>query len=154
MKKGDWLIYYSPRETMETKSKALKSFTAIGEVADDEVYQFKMTDTFIPFRRRVNYIKQAITTSIIPLLPLLSFTKDRQSSWGVMFRNGLFEINEQDFKLIRDRMIVVCDKEEEEITSLDVSNVLTESDEQCITVERPTKRLRVKVNKEEKDKQQ
>ena len=48
MEKGDWIIYYSPKEVFKEKLPCQK-FTAIGEVIDDDVYQFEMLPGFIPF---------------------------------------------------------------------------------------------------------
>ncbi|EFA78533.1 hypothetical protein PPL_09185 [Heterostelium album PN500] len=103
MKCGDWLVYYSPRESMDIKSKEIKSFTSIGQMADEEIYSFRMSESFVPFRRNVNYVPST-PTPIRPLLPLLSFTKDRQDKWGMIFRNGLFEISQDDFELIHSKM--------------------------------------------------
>jgi hypothetical protein len=55
MRAGDWLIYYSPR-TEITKGAPLQAFTAIGEVADDQVYEYQMSPSFIPFRRNISYV--------------------------------------------------------------------------------------------------
>src|SRR3954453_10567505 len=38
MKPGDWLIYYSPRES-HPDGAPVKAFTAIGEVTGSEIYQ-------------------------------------------------------------------------------------------------------------------
>lgn len=97
MARGDWLVYYSPRSKIQDGA-AVQAFTAIGQLVDDEVYQFRMSETFMPFRRRVNYTPCA-ETSIKPLLPRLSFVKDLQH-WGYQFRFGHFEISEGDFRTI------------------------------------------------------
>src|SRR5258708_4877545 len=52
MKKGDQIIFYSPKMSLDGTEK-LQKFTALGEVADDEIYQYKMSPTFKPFRRKV-----------------------------------------------------------------------------------------------------
>jgi hypothetical protein len=41
MSKGDWVIFYSPKQSY-SGDEPLQAFTAIGRVADDEVYQHKM----------------------------------------------------------------------------------------------------------------
>ncbi|KMK50946.1 hypothetical protein RO21_08990 [[Actinobacillus] muris] len=56
MRKGDFLIYYSPKLQLGSEEK-YQAFTAIGEITDDQAYQIKMTENFIPFRRNVNYLK-------------------------------------------------------------------------------------------------
>ena len=54
MKRGDWLLYYSPKIRMDDAEK-LQAFTAFGQVTDDTAYPFQMSETFIPFRRNVEY---------------------------------------------------------------------------------------------------
>ena len=103
MKKGDWLIYYSPKEALGGNEPCQK-FTAIGRIADDRVYQFKMSDNFIPFRRNVTYLNPIKEQPIRPLLADLSFTQE-SPNWGMKFRMGLFEISEEDFRLIEQCMV-------------------------------------------------
>lgn len=102
MKPGDWLIYYSPRTDMNSGAP-LQAFTAIGQVVDERVYRYKMSDTFIPYRRDVHYLP-AKPVRIAGLLGQLSFTKGRRS-WGQAFRFGQFEITPEDFRLIADLML-------------------------------------------------
>nr|WP_276354828.1 EVE domain-containing protein [Cohnella sp. YIM B05605] len=56
MNTGDWLVYYSPRTDMK-QGEPLQAFTAIGQVADDRVYPFPMSEAFVPFRRDIRYIR-------------------------------------------------------------------------------------------------
>lgn len=102
MQAGDWLIYYSPRTDMQNGSP-LQAFTAIGQVQDDYVYEFKMSDSFIPFRRNIRYTT-CKETKISSLLEQLSFTRGERN-WGYRFRFGHFEISEQDFRVIADAML-------------------------------------------------
>ena len=102
MKKDDWLVIYSPRQSMEGSEK-YQAFTAIGRVADDEVYSFQMTEDFIPFRRKISYLKST-ETSILPLIEDLEFIPNKKS-WGFPFRFGFFEITENDFNLIKSKML-------------------------------------------------
>jgi hypothetical protein len=99
--KGDWLIYYSPVMTFGDK-EPLQAFTALGQVADDEIYQYKMTDDFAPFRRKVTY-QPTNDAPIRPLIEKLSFTTSKQS-WGYVFRFGLVEIPKSDFEIIKTEM--------------------------------------------------
>ncbi len=98
---GDWLIYYSPKTAFDGGAP-LQAFTAIGEVADDRVYQHEMSTDFIPFRRDVAY-QRCNEAPIQPLLNDLSFIKDK-SRWGFPFRAGLVEIPERDFAVIAAAM--------------------------------------------------
>lgn len=101
MTKGDQLIYYSPVQNFGNKD-SLQAFTALGEVADNNIYQYDMTIDFHPYRRRANYIKTK-DTLIHPLIDQLDFIKNKKS-WGYAFRFGIVEIQEKDFKLIKSEM--------------------------------------------------
>ena len=102
MKKGDWIIFYSPKQSFEGQDK-LQAFTAIGQLPDDDIYQYEMSRSFKPYRRKVEFNK-AKEISITPLIDQLAFIKDKKR-WGFMFRFGLFEIKVDDFKLISKKML-------------------------------------------------
>lgn len=98
---GDWVICYSPKQTY-SGNELCQAFTAIGQVADDEVYQHKMSKDFIPYRRNIKYHK-CTEAPIAPLIEQLDFIKNKRS-WGYQFHFGFFEIPEQDFELIKQEM--------------------------------------------------
>ncbi|MDO5106141.1 EVE domain-containing protein [Capnocytophaga sp.] len=102
MKKGDFVIYYSSKLTFG-KSEPCQKFTAIGKVADNEVYPFQMTETFCPYRRNIKFFKSK-EVSIFQLIDLLDFIPNKKS-WGYPFRYGFLEINENDFNLIASKML-------------------------------------------------
>ncbi|MEW9699523.1 EVE domain-containing protein [Paenibacillus sp. SI8] len=102
MHAGDWLIYYSPRKEMG-KGEALQAFTAIGQVVNDTVYEYQMSETFVPFRRDIRY-KPCREVKIANLLEQLSFTRGNRN-WGYTFRYGHFEINREDFLTIAGAML-------------------------------------------------
>ena len=102
MQKDDWVIFYSPKDSMQGTIKC-QAFTAIGQVKDDLVYSFQMTDDFIPFRRNVSF-QSCTEVPIVPLISQLSFIRDKRY-WGAPFRFGFFEISEDDFNLISKSMI-------------------------------------------------
>jgi len=102
MKKGDYLIVYSSKITMGGNEKC-QTFTAIGQVKDDKIYQFQMTENFNPFRRNMEFI-ECNGCSIIPLINDLEFITNK-NSWGYPFRFGLFEIKEKDFNFITSKML-------------------------------------------------
>ena len=102
MHKGDWIIFYSPKQSLEGDEK-LQAFTAVGQLPDDEIYQFEISPRFKPFRRKVIF-KEVKEISILPLIEKLDFIKDKKR-WGYMFRFGLFKISEKDFQTILDAMI-------------------------------------------------
>lgn len=102
MKQDDWLIVYSPKLSMEGAEKC-QAFTAIGQASDENVYQFKMSENFIPFRRNIKFYN-CTESSILPLINDLEFIQNKKS-WGFPFRFGFFEIKEGDFNLIISKML-------------------------------------------------
>jgi len=102
MQTGDGILYYSSKEVYGEETKCQR-FTAIGEVADDFVYQGEMGGGFVPFRRNVNY-RACREVSILPLIGALDFIKDK-SHWGAPFRFGMVEVGEKDFQLIAEQML-------------------------------------------------
>ena len=101
MSPGDRIVYYSPRERMGA-GEPLQAFTAAGEILAGDVHQADAGDGFHPYRRDVRYF-EGRDAPIRPLLPHLSFTKDR-TSWGVALRRGTFAIEPDDYRLIADAM--------------------------------------------------
>ena len=97
---GDTLVYYSPR-TDYPDGEPLQAFTAIGRIADDELWQAD-EGAFQPWRRRVEWDATAHETPIRPLLDRLEFT--RGQNWGYAMRRGLFAISDGDVEIIRTEM--------------------------------------------------
>lgn len=103
LQKGDYLLVYSSKITMEGNEKC-QCFTALGKVVGDEVYKFQMTESFVPFRRNIQFV-ESNEVSILPLIENLEFIPNKKS-WGYPFRYGFFEINENDFNFITSKMMV------------------------------------------------
>ena len=101
MKKGDWLIYYSPKMSLKSDEKC-QCFTAIGVVKDERIYQVEMSKDFIPNRRDIDY-KKCKEVLILPLINRLTFIADKKH-WGYPFRFGILEIKKPDFDLISGLM--------------------------------------------------
>lgn len=99
MQPGDIFIYYSP--TVEMNGRPLKAFTAIGIIADDEVFQFDMGDGFVPFRRRVRYA-EAKEVALDTLRSQLDLCAD--PSWGMILRRGLVPLSPGDMYTIASAM--------------------------------------------------
>ena len=99
---GDWIIYYSPKESLAGATPC-QSFSAIAEVTGDSSYAFEMAPGFTPQRRDVRYCA-ANDAPIRPLLERLSFIKDK-GHWGYAFRFGHLEITRADFELIATAML-------------------------------------------------
>ena len=102
LQKGDYVIYYSSKITMEG-SELYQKFTAIGIVKDDMPYQVEMESGFKPFRRNIDYL-DAKHVDIKPLIPILPFIKNK-NAWGYVFRYGFLEIDQQSFEVISKEML-------------------------------------------------
>ncbi|MFC5468235.1 EVE domain-containing protein [Cohnella suwonensis] len=102
MKPGDWLVYYSPR-TDFGGGEPLQAFTAIGQVEDGDAYEYRMSDSFVPFRRDIRYTR-CKEAKIAGMLGQLTFTRG-QRNWGYLFRTGHFEIAREDFLTIASAML-------------------------------------------------
>ena len=102
LKMNDWVIFYSPKVTYAGDEK-LQAFTAIGQVADEKLYQQKMSDDFIPYRRNINFYP-CKEVPIAALIGSLDFITDKKS-WGYRFRFGFLEIDEHDFNLLKEKML-------------------------------------------------
>jgi predicted RNA-binding protein len=103
MRVGDWVLYYSPKREFENNEKC-QAFTAIGKVTGNNIYSFDMGNSFIPYRRDVEFLN-CIEVSILPLIPQLSFIRNK-INWGYVFRSGFFEIQKDDFDLITNQMLL------------------------------------------------
>ena len=99
MERGDWLVSYSPTEEMG--GTPLRVFTAIGEVQDDEVFQFDMGGGFVPYRRRIRYVP-ASEVALQVLQPRLELCAS--PSWGMALRRGHLPLSVKDFTLIATAM--------------------------------------------------
>jgi hypothetical protein len=103
---GDWLIYYSPVETLDD-AVPCRRFTAIGRVRGGEVYQVDMGGGFTLFRRDVE-CRPASEAPIAPLIEGREFIADKKR-WGFPFRRGILAIGAVDFARIAAAMRVAVD---------------------------------------------
>jgi predicted RNA-binding protein len=101
LKTGDQIIYYSPKTSLEN-GESLKAFTAVARILNENIYQVELSEDFKPFRIDAQY-EDCKEIKIEPLIESLEFIYNKKS-WGYMFRFGLFEINEHDFKLVYSKM--------------------------------------------------
>ncbi|MFC0776971.1 EVE domain-containing protein [Flavobacterium sp. HJSW_4] len=102
MKKGDYLIYYSGKQTLGKPEKC-QQFTALGKVVDDDIFEFQVSEDFCPSRRKISFFPSN-DISILPLIDSLDFIEDKKN-WGSPFRFGILEINRQDFSKISAQMM-------------------------------------------------
>ncbi|NKX72524.1 EVE domain-containing protein [Rhodobacteraceae bacterium R_SAG1] len=103
LKKGDWIVYYSPREKMGDGA-AVQAFTTIGRVTSDAPYQVEQKAGFFPHRVDVDYFKGAKTAAIKPLLDELTLTQGRGPNWGIVMRGAKRQLENDDFRTIASAM--------------------------------------------------
>ena len=101
IKPDDRVAYYSPTAVYGARDD-LQSFVSIGIAQPNEPYAFDMGNGFVPYRRDVVYMP-AQETPISPLLDNLEFIENRQR-WGYKFRFGLFDVSDNDMRLIAQAM--------------------------------------------------
>ena len=101
IKADDRVAYYSPTAVYGVKDD-LQSFVSIGIVQPGEPYAFDMGGGFVPYRRDVVYLP-AKEAPIAPLLDDFEFIENRQR-WGYKFRFGLFDVSDNDMRLIARAM--------------------------------------------------
>ena len=58
MKKGDYLLYYSPKYDMNGQDK-LQAFVAVGKIIDDKAYQVEQFEGFFPLDVMSSIINQS-----------------------------------------------------------------------------------------------
>jgi hypothetical protein len=99
MRRGDWLVYYSP--TIEMGGAVLRAFTAIGQVEGPEVYRYDMGGGFVPYRRAVRY-SDAEEVAIDMIKQRLGFCA--RPNWGMALRRGHLPLEAADFATIAAAM--------------------------------------------------
>jgi hypothetical protein len=99
---NDWVMCYSPTQKLGEKEPC-RAFTEMGKVADEGIYQYKMSENFVPFRRNIEYL-DCKNAPIVNLINDLDFIKNK-NSWGYPFRFGFFEISEHEFNIIKLAML-------------------------------------------------
>ena len=80
MHEGDGIVCYSPKVTNEG-GEPLKSFTALGYILDEEIYQVEESPDFKPFRRRVKYVATR-DVETAPLVNDLNFIRRKSYAAG------------------------------------------------------------------------
>lgn len=101
MNVGDGVICYSPK--LEYGGENIcQSFTAIGCVTGEEIYQADTGKEYKPHRRTVKFIS-CRDASVTTLVNRLSFIKDKHR-WGGVFRYNIIRIPTEDFVLIANMM--------------------------------------------------
>lgn len=99
LKKGDWIVYYSPREEINGGAP-VQAFTTIGQITSDKPYQADQSVGFHPHRVDVDYLFAAEPAPIRPLLEELELTRGRAVNWGIAMRGAKRKLSEADFRKI------------------------------------------------------
>ncbi|RVT96655.1 EVE domain-containing protein [Rhodovarius crocodyli] len=102
---GDLVAYYSPTESLGGGDR-LQAFTALGTVRSGAPYQPAAPAGFRPWRRDVDWWPGR-EAPIRPLLERLSFSSG-DPRWGYRLRFGLFEVTQEDARLIAGAMEAAC----------------------------------------------
>jgi EVE domain len=102
MAEGDWLAYYSPRESPRAAALC-RRFTAIGRVTKGRVSGGQGSESFGGARRPMRYL-QCHAAPAAALVASLSFVRDPRR-WGSSFREGFFEVAREDFAVIAQAML-------------------------------------------------
>lgn len=110
LRKGDWIVYYSPREGMG-EGKAVQAFMTIGRVTSDAPYRAEHGMSFNPYRVDVDYLKDAKPALIKPLLDDLGLTRNHGANWGIVMRGPKCKLDEEDMRRIAEAMGVVAEFE-------------------------------------------
>lgn len=103
LKKGDWIVYYCPREGLG-KGDVVQAFLTIGRVRSDAPYHAAQAMNFNPYRVDVDYLMDAKPASIRPLLSKLKFTRAHGSNWGIAMRGTKRRLDEDDMMTIVEAM--------------------------------------------------
>jgi len=96
---GDGLVYYSPKQDLGEPTPC-RAFTAVGRIADNEIWQADEGD-FRPYRRRVDWAP-ADPVPLADVQDRLLLT--RAPNWGYALRRGLLPLDEADFRLVEEAM--------------------------------------------------
>ena len=99
MRAGDMLVYYSPVERLGDKIP-LRQFTALGIIADDEIWQADEAG-FKPFRRRVRF-SDSTPVDLELVRDQLQLTANL--NWGYQLRRGLVPLDQHDVDILRSVM--------------------------------------------------
>ncbi|KAB1662209.1 EVE domain-containing protein [Pseudoclavibacter chungangensis] len=99
MGESDGVVLYSPREH-NPDGEPLRAFVQAGRVLDTEPVQWGGRGSS-PWRRRVEWMRDARVAPVRPLRELLDLTRDDRY-WGERLRNGWLEITRRDFIVVED----------------------------------------------------
>ena len=100
MKKGDYLLYYSPKYQLNGQEK-LQAFIAVGKILDDTTYQVEMFEGFVPFRRDVSYYQLVKDCTIEQVRQ-----HPQWRQYASQLRYGHFEVSKDFFLYVFDQMKV------------------------------------------------
>ena len=102
LSEGDSVIYYAPKTDFD--GDPVQAFVAHATVTGAEPRQHAWTPDFTAWVRDAAFDDVA-EVPVRPLLDALSFVRDPRH-WGMAFRQGKFEIAEDDYRLIADALFL------------------------------------------------
>jgi hypothetical protein len=98
---GDRIAYYSPGRLMGGPAD-LRSITAFGMVADDELEQVEMAPDFHPWRRRVRWLSdKPLAIGTLRANPNFALAGP---NWGAKLRYGLLQLDAHSMDMIETAM--------------------------------------------------
>ncbi|PPG30923.1 EVE domain-containing protein [Pseudoclavibacter sp. RFBG4] len=99
MRVSDGVTLYCPRE-VNPDGEPLRSVVQAGYVLDDEPYRAGGRGSS-PWRREVQWMREARPALIRPLRDLLDLTRN-DKYWGERLRAGWLELSRRDFEIFED----------------------------------------------------
>lgn len=104
------MIFYSPRDfNHSVKSRAIRKFTAIGTVLNENIYRIEINSSLKPFRRDMEF-ERVKTLQVFRVFKDLDFIEDKRKWWETFERMQSFEISEKDFEVIAGAMRAKADQ--------------------------------------------
>lgn len=98
MKAGDWIVFYSPKLSLDG-AEPYQKFTALGQVQAGDAYQVEMAVNFTPYRKNIAYY---LLEKELPLRALSNFPEWQKKRSQLRF--GHFAISEELFRMIASAM--------------------------------------------------
>lgn len=99
MRPGDGVVFYSARHQLRGKEPCQR-FTAIATVADGDVYQERVSETWKPWRRPAVFDEHFREIDVKEVLGRLECLGRGRGSWGVYLRRGFIKMSGTDWEVL------------------------------------------------------
>ena len=86
----------------------MRAFTTIGRVTSDAPYRIEQAMDFNPYRVDVDYLENAKSAQIGPLLDELELTRELGANWGIVMRGPKRRLGAGDMRKIACAMGVLA----------------------------------------------